>query len=453
MDAIPTDADKKILRLIISLTAQEGGKPPTMAEIATAAGLQISSRSNIQRQLARLRPAYIDWSASPRSLHITPSGLAALGMSGQPSPVEEMPVSDTILPLLASGLTAMLLDLEGGKPLQSPYPTAWQRGLNILARECFLRGVAPPTHTAAAISWCHLPTNRWPVSFREQSRFLDDPLLVDDEPTEFCRELARSLQGGEAEQELTERILGDLRHETELAREQGAYVAIRRYVIEQPVVSQQEQMLASFDPAMKGFGNTLDKMYERVPVSIAEHGQVLLCGNCGWTLSRQEGRLRCGADRCRILTENFTRGTVSLPFLTEAPLMRVRRAIRRYIVAPGRYEVSAFRRLSDIGVGVELWPSFDRYDLRIAFADGEHWAVDVKDWRYPHLLARQLLPLRSDSASVWDRAFYAVPDARVQEKPSYLTFLRSVSMQQDFTVVTVSELIELVRQRKQVSHG
>lgn len=444
----PSAADVELLRSVKDLTERSSGRPPTLSELAVSVGLQTSSRANVQRQLARMRPTFVNWTATSRSLHLTPAGRALIDPSGGPALVDETPVSDVILPLLASGLTQLIEQTSGGKPLQAPYPTSWQRGLNILAMDCLLRQAEPPPHTPEAIGWCHRPVSTWPVRFSGQFRFLESSLLEDGQPTDFCRELAQGLPAGDAEFEISERLMGRIRRDAELHRDQEAYVAVRRYLIEHPVVSLEELLRESFEPALGAFGGELLEMYELVPMAAIEDSQVLLCGHCGWTLVRRDGRLQCGDDRCRVLTANFTRNTHIRPFTPEAHLHRVRRAIRRYVVAAGVYELAAVNNLRATGLAVELWPYYDRYDLRIAFPSGEIWAVDIKDWRFPHLLARQLRPLANESSYAWDQAFYAIPDDRVKDNPNYLTFLRNAATLQDFEILTISELVSAAREKR-----
>lgn len=445
----PSSSDVELLRGVETLTESAGGRPPTLSEVAVSIGLQASSRSNIQRQLARLRPTFVDWTTASRSLHLTPAGRALIGSASPSSSLlDEMPVPDVILPLLASGLTQLTNQVSGGRPLQAPYPPSWQRGLNILAVECLLRQVEPPKHTPEAVDWCYRPVNTWPVRFSSQFRFLESPLLENEQPTDFCRELAQGLPEGEAELEISERLMGHIRRVAELRRDQEAYVAVRQYLIEHPVVSLEELLRESFEPALGAFGGELLEMYEPVPQSGIEDGQVLLCGHCGWTLVRREGRLQCGDDRCRVLTANFTRNTRIRPASPELHLHRARRAIRRYVVGAGVYEIAAANGIRAAGVPVELWPYYDRYDLRITFSDGHTWAVDIKDWRFPHLLARQLRPLANEGSYAWTRAFYAIPDDRVKDNPNYLTFLRNAATLQDFEILTISELIGAAREKR-----
>ena len=83
-----------------------------------------------------------------------------------------------------------------------------------------------------------------------------------------------------------------------------------------------------------------------------------------------------------------------------------------YIGVPGLSELMLARDLAKIkGVETELWPEFDAYDVRVTFANtGEAWAVDVKDFRNPTRLAREVRPF--GAAPSWDHAFYAFPEHR-----------------------------------------
>ena len=445
---LPTKSDITLLQIIATLVTQHGGRPPTFAEVATAAGLPSSSRGSVQRQLARLRGRYVDWGSSSRSLILTPNGLALIGESPSASTISQKPLPDLVLPLLASGLMVMTQDLADGRPPLAPFPDAWQRGLNIFAVECLLRGVEPPSHTQAAIALCKKPPSEWPVRVALQARTLDHPLLDEgDQPTALCRELSEQIAKGNPEHELCEHLMLKIREIAAAQRNQNAYVALRSFIIRRPVVAREDLIDAVTSPEMGIFGRDLFELYEQVPASAIEHEHVRLCGHCGWTLERYDGRMRCAGDYCSVLTDSFTRDTASLAVPPSGMLMRARKAIRQYVVAPGRYEVGLYDTLRAEAISAELWPDFDAYDLRIPLGD-ETWAVDLKDWTYAHLLAPKLMPFRTDTSDSWDRAFYVIPDARARDE-SYLTFLKTATAGQPFGVVTVSELCRMIRERRQ----
>lgn len=451
----PTESDVTLLQLIVQLTDEGAGRPPTLAELAAGLGLKRSSAANIQRQLARLRPTYVDWTSSPRSIHLTSSGEGLISSSQDIAPATALPAKDIFLPLLASGLTRLAEDIRDGKPLRVPYPDAWQRGLNILAAECILQGQAPPQHTMAVLDWCRRPARTWGLRFSvDAGRMLEDPLFGDDQPTDFCRELAQTIRSTDVELELTEQMMLRVRNAAEARREPHAYVAVRQYLIEHPVVTDDTLYVATFDPAMRDFGSDVYDMYERVPASVVADGAILLCGHCGWTLEQRRGRLQCDSDRCRVLTANFTRNTGSFPITGDlSEILRARRAIRRYVIAPGTYELALAGRMRVLGATVELWPGYDAYDLRIIFPDGEVWAVDVKDWRYPRLLAPRLRAIPDAGSLRWDRAVYAIPDDRVLDTPNYLTLLQRATVRDNFTVLTISGLVEEAQARVGGQHA
>lgn len=445
-----SETDLTLLQAVQDLTEREG-RPPTFAEIATHIGWQTNSRGTVQRLLDRLRPKYIDWSKSARSLRLTTAGQAILGIAGPAvATLHDQPLSDLLLGLLATGLTQLALIIEQGRPLQSPYPSAWQRALNQMAVDFLLRNLAPLASTSDVIALCKLPFSRWPVRVRDAVLY-DEPLLNEnEEPTSLCRELAVT-RGTNAEAELVENLMLGIRREAQARRSPSAYSVSREFIIRHPVLTEIELMTASFSSEMEGIGGTLHDLYESVPVEVHENGQVFLCGFCGWTLTRRRGRLVCGDDRCRLLTENFTRGTKIIESVST--LQRARSPIRRYIIAPGVYEVRAADRLRSLGIEVEMWPAYDLYDLTIRFSATEIWAVDLKDWRYPHFLAQKLTPLAINETAPWTRAFYVIPDERLRENPSYLTYLQNTTERANFEVLSLSDLIERAHTQLEVSRA
>lgn len=234
-------------------------------------------------------------------------------------------------------------------------------------------------------------------------------------------------------------------------RNQAAYVALRSFLIRTPVTTREELIDAATSPDLGVFGRDLFELYEPVPTSVIEAGQVRLCGHCGWTLERYDGRTRCAGEFCGVLTEDFTCGTGVRAVPPSGVLLRVRKAIRQYVVAPGRYEIQLYDALRTEGIAVELWPDFDTYDLRVDVGQ-EVWAVDIKDWKYAHLLAPRLLPFSKDTDLPWDKAFYIVPDARVRDD-SYLTFLKTATAGQPFEVLTMKEFRRAAVARKRGQHA
>ena len=58
----------------------------------------------------------------------------------------------------------------------------------------------------------------------------------------------------------------------------------------------------------------------------------------------------------------------------------VDQAVWRFVTVPGISEVLLEKRLRAIpGIGVQMWPVRDAYDLLVTAPDGQSWRVDVKD--------------------------------------------------------------------------
>jgi hypothetical protein len=94
--------------------------------------------------------------------------------------------------------------------------------------------------------------------------------------------------------------------------------------------------------------------------------------------------------------------------------------LRRFVSTPGRFELQLEEKLHNLlgKDGVEMWPQYDQYDLRLTFSSGKIWAVDAKDWANPFLLARNTKEF--PTIPLWDRAFFVFPDIRRQQRPDYV---------------------------------
>jgi hypothetical protein len=120
--------------------------------------------------------------------------------------------------------------------------------------------------------------------------------------------------------------------------------------------------------------------------------------------------------------------------------------IQRYVVAP---EIELFRlhdRLqAEWGAILELYPDFDLFDLLVKFPNGAIWAVDLKDYANPVLLARRLNERPFAWGQNWAHAFYLFPDYRAT--PSYLNqFGNGWTPQKDVTFLSVTAFLARARE-------
>jgi len=332
------------------------------------------------------------------------------------------------LHLVATGVITATRLAEKGKAVSVPYPPALQLGLNRLALASVRRRATPPQGVPELMHWCQQPIRYWPLDLSGHEAILSDTLLDGLLPTGMCETWACA--SADVEAELTEQEL--LRGALDVCQNANApqsYVALRRLFIERPVLTSFEfqQKLGELD--LQRLNAHLTNAYEASPIAcVTGDGQLHCCAGCGnlllWTV---DGGLTCEEQRCR---RKHANGVVSVgPVIParEEPVW-LKRGLRRFVAAPGRAELRLEMKLRKIGLAVELWPAFDRYDLRLSFPDGDVWAVDVKDWADPCLLARRI---RADGATPipttppWTRAYFVFPDERKAERPDYVRAFRN----------------------------
>ncbi|NCC36967.1 MAG: hypothetical protein EOM24_33895 [Chloroflexia bacterium] len=300
--------------------------------------------------------------------------------------------------------------------LSLPYPPTIQRGMNRLTLTCLRQGVQPPQGLMDLLEWCRRPLASWNLALPEGSVAGEERLLDGQLPTATCEAWART--GSDVEANLQEeRLLLNVISVCKGANDPQAYTAFRRMLIEQPVMSAFTYQLALGDPVLDLLVDQLRAAYEPAPVSAVRNGQLGTCAMCGNLLLRtQDDQWVCEDEVCR--AEGFLEPGRLISVRDD--VVWLRRDLRRYIAAPGRAELRLAKKLERMGLHVELWPAFDRYDLRVTFPDETIWALDVKDWGNPFLLARSVNRKPFPADPPWQHAFFVFSDARHTQRSDYL---------------------------------
>lgn len=303
------------------------------------------------------------------------------------------------------------------------YPPSLSRGLNLLILTCIRRGMSAPQSATDLLAWAQRPLASWNLGLPDEMAIDDDRLLDDDFfPTALCDELARSGDEDDLrEQEFMEQVITACRNAG--GDGQRAYVAFRRTLIERPVMTHVELTTTRMDPIMPpSLRALLDAAYQPAPQSAAQNGAWAPCRACGQLLLRtRRGAWTCETESCR--DQGSPQIARTIPLCDEAVWLR--RDLRRFIAAPGRAELRLADALRQIGATVELWPALDRYDLRVTFPNGAVWALDVKDWRNPWLLAQHVGRREFPTSPRWDRAWFVFPDERRRRHRYRETFQRA----------------------------
>jgi len=317
------------------------------------------------------------------------------------------------LSLIATGIIQLSQQIAHGAPMTYPYPPPMQRGLDRLAVALLQQKKTPPAGVPELLQWCQRPLMSWGIDLEEASIGADDCLLDNHLPTAVCEEWA--VTNPDVEAEITERkLMKALLTTCQISGNQAGYVAIRRLLIDQPVMTHFEFQRIRADARFATFDQFLTEAYIPAPSTLVIDEHFVCCKHCGNLLQRtRKNRLVCENARCAFLGEGAGR---TIP-AREQPVW-LQRALRRYVAAPGQTEVSLAKRIESRGISVDLWPGYDSYDLRITFPDNEVWAVDVKDWANPFLLARQIASI--PGKPYWTVSFFVFPDERKRQRPDYL---------------------------------
>ncbi|MDQ3802294.1 MAG: hypothetical protein M3416_00325 [Acidobacteriota bacterium] len=396
---------------------------------------QYDSRATIKdlKQLASLDPALRVKIQHVIDNHVSSSGeaiqLKSLNLSepnGQKSALTHS--AEVIVRLIASGLVDLYLHhAKTGEPLQASYSRKLQRGYDRLVALCLMRGEAPPQSVPALIRLCEKPFAEWPLPQLPEDIHPLDTLLHNHQPSFFCEEYARADRDIEAAVS-EERFMQQVFAECSTLPPQ-IYTALREQLVTRPVLTEGEFIITYSKPPLRAVADLVKDAYEEAPGYLTHRGAYSCCPECGNLLLYSRDKVwvcrdeSCGLDRVR--EEQVQR---ILSAVEDGAVYQLKHALRRYVAGPGRFELKLRDGLLDLGSGgqrlsVELYPSVDAYDLRVTFPDKEVWAIDVKDWASPYLLAEAVKPFRTRPP--WDRAFYVFPDRHKRVRRDYLEAFRN----------------------------
>lgn len=269
--------------------------------------------------------------------------------------------------------------------------------------------------------WCEKPFDKWGVEIDAEVD-AETTLLFLGEPTEVAIELAEAFGGSVFSQEQS-RIASVLLQRCH-SHSQGVqlYTKFRRFIIEHPVLSDQEFIAAKglFGLGI-GLADLLEECYEPAPSCYQWQGNFYACPYCQALTSVAYEQVVANPDCNRCPSGRRLKRKIKLPQY----VLKLRRGIERFWFYPGRAEVRLYERFVELGLEAELYPSCDCYDLRVTFPDGEVWAIDLKDYSNPYLLVKRLGDEPIPSSPSWNSAYIVIPNERKRDRPAYLKELKS----------------------------
>ncbi len=334
------------------------------------------------------------------------------------------------LKLLAAGLARVLWERqrvrEGVEPTTGLLPQAWRTGVTRLSWRALEQSNRPPMSDMEVFSWCRLPLVSWPVRL-DVSHSDADILLIDgQELSAFADEAARLAPKVDVEGELTEnqtfaklQAAAEMHGRTE-QEIQRAYVALRLFLIEYPVVSDLDlnKLTGRFNRADR-HGRLYVREFFDAAYQYRKGGgpaSCRVCSDCGNPL--HDGSEVCG-----------TPGCTGVPTIEQLKVLEgyyvQHRGVRVCMHDPGLVEKRLFdglRHLPKSSARLHEWPGMDACDVAVEFPDpaapddserSEWWAGDAKDYTSATLLGRSF---KWDRRMLARHRFLILPQHRFEQR-------------------------------------
>ncbi len=332
--------------------------------------------------------------------------------------------------LLAAGLARILWERqhvrEGREPTTGLLPQAWRIGVTRLWWRALEQGSNPPVSDMEVFAWCRRPLGCWPVRLSVSDSDAGSLLIDGEELSAFADEAARLAPRSDAEAELAEnQTFAKLQAAAEMhgrtdKEVQQAYVALRLFLIETPVVSDLDlnKLTGRFKEAdrhgrlyVRGF---FDAAYQYRKTD--GPASCWVCSDCGNPL--HEGVEVCG-----------TPGCTGVPVIRQLKVLEgyyvQHRGVRICMHDPGLVEKRLFDALRHLPAGrarLHRWPGMDACDVAVEFPNpaapddpeqSEWWAGDAKDCTSATMLGRSF---KWDQRMRARHRFLILPQHRLGQK-------------------------------------
>lgn len=355
--------------------------------------------------------------------------------------------------LIAKGLVEkeQLLQKE---PTRYPYSKTLHHGINmflVASQWAGCRDVAQYADEATFLS-CFItrPIFEW---FNEWNPEIIDELKLQEEsfytygafayqragnvytPSSDCYEFLET-QDGDILDGTDERIL----YEKMTVLDQETYCRVRRYIIENPIITIEDRRIMSLEladnPAAR---DAFQFAYEEITEDCYR------CPRCGWTMVSGKYGYSCHSTHCTDIHPELT-DEMRLD-ASSGDLYRLKKGIMRYFSAPGKLELEIAAFCEKKKLRWALWPQMDRYDVEIQFSDGEVWEIDAKAYRNPIALRTKIQNDNGFPKGEYARGYFVIPGEYTVNQRNYTAIInRVLENQKNIKCVTLKSLkTEIVR--------
>ncbi|BBD63289.1 Fis family transcriptional regulator (plasmid) [Nostoc sp. HK-01] len=371
---------------------------PTLEELCTEMGMQPRQKATLQRWLQTIRGIDVEWEDNAaRSLRLlTPDPEADPGL--------EISVTET-LRYLATGLA----EWEKRNPEQSLHiPKGLRLGMSRMYLTSLLSGdEQAPSNLPEFFDWAKKPVVQWQPAAEIKHLSPEVTLIEDGIISDFA--LQWQVTGFDVEMQVQEKVLQDVLEYCRLNQLEDAYRALRKLVIERPILPYSEYCRLLSSSQLRPLRDFLLQIYVDL-VELTSDSAYHFCPRCKYVMRRRQD----GTYNCRNMTCEQLSAKLRLPSQSPIPKHEaegwkaVTPGVHRYGTLPGIWEIQLAEALTKMGVRVTLWPEIDKFDLLVEFSKKVRWAIDVKDWSYLDEQRLKEVKYRFDTTET----FIVFPDER-----------------------------------------
>lgn len=345
-----------------------------------------------------------------------------------------IPSATETLRYLATGLMQWQ-ELEPKKRIS--IPPELRIGMSQMYLLSLVRGKKPVPHDLPEfLDLATKPLGEW-FPCKEIKYLNEGTTLIEDG---FVSDFAQDwgVKGSNTQMEIEQKAVEEVLRECREKQIHEPYIAFRRMIIEQPVISYSEYNTKSLKELRDLNKESLGKIYKDLNVLTAEK-ECYLCLRCGYyQRKRSDNSYRCYNDTCEELRVKQRLGEGKT--IKAGEYKAVTRGVHRFVTLPGIWEIKLYKELKK---GVTLWPDIDKYDLRVEFKSGVTWAIDVKDWSY--LNEERLHKVQSIHDA--DKTFVVFPD----EREKFLRIKgRRRELHKELKGVRLKLMSEIIREAKKI---
>jgi hypothetical protein len=379
-----------------------------------------------------------------------------------------MQVSPNLLfPMLVVGLEKYLRQRE-----RYPFPVELQQAMNIMALKL---GPRFPKTFDGFLQLMEMPPENWHSGEIPHGLDLRISLLYQGQLTELAEDylLSEDIMGLNVEDLITHqenKIIQELVEKARLEYQQSLddgeaeeieskYAAARRFIVENCFTYPSE--IRRFVP--HSYREIVQQMYEAAATydeRLNFDNHYWECPACGALNVDANGQLNSVKPSACLRRCPGSTGWHKLERDSKRLVLKLGLQKRTFI--PGKEEIRLFDWLrNDVQPNqdhlqkITLYPGVDRYDIRLEFTDGQVWAVDIKDYRDPLTLGKQIKEPPSsfsyDQRLRWTRFFYVVPDYRQQDHPGYCSKAQREAGLESYSTAKVA-LVTVSQFKNQAEH-